>query len=161
MKRILIIYLFLCAAFEALILLLASGTARQNVANWKYYRPDEVLESVTERSPVIPRVGLIIPVAMIIVAVGYWSTKIKSPKIGVHSLGLSVVATAVIATWAIIASVLPAVPKGFLTIDENGNLVRVRMREGHIEIVEKPELKTKPQQGDAGDSLPVGSSQPD
>ena len=123
MKRILISYLLLCGIFEAVLLLLASGTARENRARWNHFEPESILPLATEISPLIAKAGLIIPVAMALVAAGYWTNRIESPKVGIHVLGLSLMAAIVVAAWAIIASVLPAVGR-ILVVDENGDLVR-------------------------------------
>lgn len=108
MKRLLIRYLLLCAIFEALLLLLARGTAWQNVMTGKYHEPERELPAITEMAPHLPIVGLIVPLSLIAVALAYGTARIESPKVGIHALGLSVILAVLVSAWAIIASFLPA-----------------------------------------------------
>lgn len=144
MKHILIGYLLLCGLFDAILLLLASGVARENCTRWKYFEPERILPSATEISAQVPKAGLFIPAVMAIVAAGYWAGKIESPKIGVHVLGLSLIASVVVANWAIAASLLPAA-WGIEGIGEDGDLPgRPLTEELHKGANAAPELKHRP-----------------
>lgn len=117
-NRVLISYLVACALAEVVLLLLFRGIALQNLATWRFFHPDREVPILSKISPVLPLFGLVIPSVLLLAALSFRIGKLKSARVAIHMLGLSLVTTVLISALTVFTSVLPSVNDGLITIDQ-------------------------------------------
>lgn len=96
MGKIIILYLFLGAVSEFFILLFVRGISTLQIDFWEWSKPDSPVAVSVLNALFIPKFGVVIPVFLLLLGIAYLANRIRSPKVGVHALGISIFLTSCI-----------------------------------------------------------------
>ncbi len=96
MGRISRVYLLLGAVSEALLLLTVSGSAGELLNVLKYLRPEWQLSAVASFAPSLPKFGLMVPFALVLLACIQRWPRIASDRLTVHALAISIIICSII-----------------------------------------------------------------